>query len=72
MSTIAKFLLASLAALLLCAGEGALFAADTAGAGSQRSISVRYADLNLDRPAHGAASTTGSRPPPAAPAAHAI
>ena len=51
MSTIAKIMLAGLAALLLCAGEGALFAADTAAAEPQNSVVVPFSDLNLQRPA---------------------
>ncbi|MFI4868240.1 MAG: hypothetical protein ACHQDD_02675 [Steroidobacterales bacterium] len=47
MSSIAKFLLASLAALLLCVGEGALFAADTAAAGSTSGAR----ELTLSEPA---------------------
>jgi len=71
MSTIAKILLSSLAALLLCAAEGALFAADTAAAEPPHSIIVPYFDLNLQRPAdvatlyhriaRAAASTCGAR-----------
>lgn len=41
MSSIAKILLGSLAALLLCAGEVALLATDTAAAGPQHSLIVR-------------------------------
>ena len=41
MSSIARILLGSLAALLLCAGEVALLAADTSATGPQHSVSVR-------------------------------
>jgi len=41
MSSIAKFLLGSLAALLLCAGEVALIATDTSASGPQYSVSAR-------------------------------
>lgn len=63
MSTITKILLAGLAASLLCAGEGALFAADTAAAESPRSIIVPYSDPSLQRPADVATSAIGSRAP---------
>jgi|HubBroStandDraft_1064217.scaffolds.fasta_scaffold1000778_1 UrcA family protein len=50
MYTFTKYLISALAALLLCLGQGALLAADTAPDG-QRSVTVHYRDLNLDRPA---------------------
>ena len=40
MSSIAKTLIASFAALLVCAGEAALFATDTSAAGPEHSVSV--------------------------------
>ena len=70
MNSITKYLLGSLAAILLCAGEAALFAADTAAAAPARSITVGFADLDLEQAAL-PRSTAGSLPPPAAPAAPA-
>jgi UrcA family protein len=51
MYTIIKYLVAGVAALLMLAGEGALFAADSFPDATPSSVTVRYADLNLDRPA---------------------
>lgn len=51
MSTIAKYLIGSLVALLLCAGQGALLAADTFAAEPQHSVTLHNGDLNLGRPA---------------------
>ena len=50
MYTTIKYLIAGLAALLLVAGQGALLAADSFPAAVTSSITVHYADLNLDRP----------------------
>jgi hypothetical protein len=70
MSSIAKTLIGSFAALLVCAGEAALFATDTAAVGPGHPVSVGYAAVNRDRPAHVAAlpgriaaSADRSRPP---------
>ena len=51
MHSITHTLISGVVALLVCAGEGALFAADTSGSELQHSVRVRYADLKLDRPA---------------------
>jgi len=51
MSNIAKNLSGSLVALLLCAGQAGLLAADTFAAEPQHSVTLHNADLNLNRPA---------------------
>jgi UrcA family protein len=51
MYTIKRILISALFAGLVCAGEAALFAADTSAAELPQSVTVRFADLNLDRPA---------------------
>jgi UrcA family protein len=51
MYSINKIVISGLIALLVCIGEGALFAADTSAAELPQSITVRFADLNLDQPA---------------------
>ena len=51
MKSITKTSIASLIALLLCVAEAVMFAQNTSAAELQQSVSVRYADLNLDRPA---------------------
>jgi UrcA family protein len=51
MYTIKRILISALIAGLVCAGEAALFAAATSAAELQESVTVRFSDLNLDRPA---------------------
>jgi UrcA family protein len=50
MHHLTRTLIAAALALLICGAEGALFAAG-ASAAEVRSLSVRYADLDLERPA---------------------
>jgi UrcA family protein len=50
MYTIKRILISALIAGLVCAGEAALFAADTSAAELTQSVTVHFADLNLDRP----------------------
>jgi UrcA family protein len=51
MHSLTRILISGVIALLVCFGEGALFATDTSAAELPRSVGVRYTDLNLDRPA---------------------
>ena len=51
MYTIKRILISALIAGLVCVGEAALFAAATSAAELPQSVTVRYTDLNLDRPA---------------------
>jgi UrcA family protein len=52
MHSLTRILISGVIAILVCAGEGALFATATSAAELPRSANVRYADLNLDRPAY--------------------
>ena len=51
MYTMKRILISALIAGLVCVGEAALFAQATAAAELEQSITVRYTDLRLDRPA---------------------
>jgi UrcA family protein len=51
MHTIKRIVISALIAGLVCAGEAALFATATSAAELTESVTVRYYDLNLDRPA---------------------
>ena len=51
MHSVKRILVSALIAGLVCAGEAALFAAATAAAELPQSVTVRFADLNLERPA---------------------
>lgn len=51
MYTMKRILISALIAGLVCVGEAALFATATSAAELPQSVTVRYADLNLDRPA---------------------
>jgi UrcA family protein len=50
MYTLKRILISALIAGLVCAGEAALFATATSAAETTDSVTVRYTDLNLDRP----------------------
>jgi UrcA family protein len=50
MHTMKRILISALIAGLVCAGEAALFAAATSAAELTESVTVRFTDLNLDRP----------------------
>jgi UrcA family protein len=50
MHTMKRILISALIAGLVCAAEAALFAAATSAAEPTQSITVRYTDLNLERP----------------------
>jgi UrcA family protein len=54
MYSITKILTGGAIALLVCVGEAALFAADTSAAELPNSVTVHYADLNLNQPADAA------------------
>jgi UrcA family protein len=51
MHSLTRTLIGAVVALLICGAEAALFAADASAAELPHSISVRYADLNLERQA---------------------
>jgi UrcA family protein len=51
MHSLTRTLIGAIVALLICGAEAALFAADASAADLPQSLSVHYADLNLDRPA---------------------
>jgi UrcA family protein len=51
MYTMKRILISGLIAGLVCVGEAALFAQATAAAELEQSVTVRYTDLNLERPA---------------------
>ena len=51
MHSVKRILVSALVAGLVCAAEAALFAAATAAAELPQSVTVRFADLNLERPA---------------------
>ena len=51
MHTMKRILISALVAGLVCAGEAALFAAATAAAEPPQSVTVRFTDLDLNRPA---------------------
>jgi UrcA family protein len=51
MYTMKRILISALIAGLVCVGEAALFAQATAAAELEQSVTVRYTDLNLERPA---------------------
>ena len=51
MHSLTRTLIGAVVALLICGAEAALFAADASAADLPHSRIVRYADLNLDRPA---------------------
>jgi UrcA family protein len=51
MHSLTRTLIGAVVALLICGAEAALFAADASAADLPHSLSVRYVDLNLDRPA---------------------
>jgi UrcA family protein len=71
MHSIKRILVSALVAGLVCAAEAALFAAATAAAELPQSVTVRFADLNLERSAdvarlyhrisHAAQSACGAR-----------
>ena len=74
MYTIKRILISALIAGLVCVGEAALFAAAPSAAELPQSVTVRYTDLNLDRPAdvgrlynriRGAAESVCGEPDPA-------
>jgi UrcA family protein len=51
MHSLTRILISGVIALAVCVGEGVLFATETSAAELPLSVSVRYTDLNLDRPA---------------------
>ena len=55
MHSLTRTLIGAIVALLICGAEAALFAAGASAAEVSHSLSVHYADLNLDRPADVAA-----------------
>jgi len=74
MYTMKRILISALIAGLVCVGEAALFAEATSAAELPQSVTVRYTDLNLDRPAdvsrlysriRGAAESVCGEPDPA-------
>jgi UrcA family protein len=54
MHSLTRTLIGAVVALLICGAEAALFAVDASAAELPQSISVRYADLTLDRQADAA------------------
>jgi hypothetical protein len=58
-----RILISALIAGLVCAGEAALFAAATSAAELTESVTVRFTDLNLDRP-HDVAQSICGEPDP--------
>jgi len=74
MYTMKRILISALIAGLVCLGEAALFAEATSAAELPQSVTVRYSDLNLDRPTdvgrlysriRGAAESVCGEPDPA-------